>query len=91
MRVKGVYVIDLSSKGTTSNAVLMGLGSTRRILLADTLLAGYTQEEIEVVIARTSWRITCTAIFPRHIGFDGLDARVVRDGFLRARLGHRRA
>ena len=52
VRVKGVYVIDLSSKGTTSNAVLMGLGSTRRILLADTLLAGYTQEEIEVVIAR---------------------------------------
>lgn len=51
VRVKGVYVIDLSSKGTTSNAVLMGLGSTRRILLADTLLSGYTQEEIEVVIA----------------------------------------
>lgn len=51
VRVKGVYVIDLSSKGTTSNAVLMGLGSTRRILLADTLLTGYTQEEIEVVIA----------------------------------------
>ncbi|HEX5939876.1 MAG TPA: M48 family metallopeptidase [Dehalococcoidia bacterium] len=51
VRVKGVYVIDLSSKGTTSNAVLMGLGRTRRILLADTLLAGYTQEEIEVVIA----------------------------------------
>jgi STE24 endopeptidase len=49
--IKGTYVIDLSSKGTTSNAVLMGLGSTRRILLADTLLAGYTQEEIEVVIA----------------------------------------
>ena len=51
VKVKGVYVIDLSSKGTTSNAVLMGLGSTRRILLADTLLAGYTTEEIEVVIA----------------------------------------
>jgi Zn-dependent protease with chaperone function len=31
--------------------VLMGLGSTRRILLGDTLLAGYTTEEIEVVIA----------------------------------------
>ena len=51
VKIKGVYVIDLSSKGTTSNAVLMGLGSTRRILLADTLLAGFTQEEIEVVIA----------------------------------------
>jgi STE24 endopeptidase len=51
VKVKGVYVIDLSSKGTTSNAVLMGLGSTRRILLADTLLSGYTTEEIEVVIA----------------------------------------
>lgn len=51
VRVKSVYVIDLSSKGTMSNAVLMGLGSTRRILIGDTLLSGYTQEEIEVVIA----------------------------------------
>ncbi|MPZ24500.1 MAG: M48 family metalloprotease [Dehalococcoidia bacterium] len=51
VRIKGVYVIDMSSKGTQSNAVLMGLGATRRILLGDTLLDNCTQEEIEVVIA----------------------------------------
>ncbi len=32
-------------------AALVGLGSTRRILLADTLLAGYSDDEIEVVAA----------------------------------------
>src|SRR3990172_8580124 len=36
-RVRGVYTMDLSSKSTTGNAALMGLGNTRRIVVADTL------------------------------------------------------
>ncbi len=50
-RVRGVFTINLSSKTTTANAALMGWGNTRRIVLGDTLLANYTPDEIETVLA----------------------------------------
>ena len=50
-KVRGVYTFDMSSKTTAANAALMGLGNTRRIVLGDTLLQSYTDEEIEVVLA----------------------------------------
>jgi STE24 endopeptidase len=50
-RVQGVYVMDMSSRTTTANAMLAGLGRTRRIILGDTLLADYSPEEIETVLA----------------------------------------
>jgi len=50
-RVHGVYVIELSSKGTTANAALMGLGNTKRIALSDTLLQQYSPPEIEIITA----------------------------------------
>jgi STE24 endopeptidase len=49
--IGGVFTIDLSSKGTTANAMLAGLGKTRSIILSDTLLQQYTVEEIEVILA----------------------------------------
>ena len=49
--VGGVFTLDMSTKGTVSNAALMGLGSTRRIMLTDTLLGRYTADEIEVILA----------------------------------------
>jgi STE24 endopeptidase len=50
-QVVGVFIINLSSKGTTANAMLAGLGRTRRIILTDTLLQKYTSDEIEVILA----------------------------------------
>src|SRR5271167_1888419 len=50
-RVRGVYRWKLSEKSKKANAALTGLGSTRRIILADTLLHNYTPEEIEAVLA----------------------------------------
>jgi STE24 endopeptidase len=50
-RVRGVYEWKLSEKSKKANAALTGLGSTRRIILADTLLENYTPEEIEAVLA----------------------------------------
>jgi STE24 endopeptidase len=50
-RVRGVFTINLSSKTTAANAALMGLGNTRRIVLGDTLLADYTPDEIETILA----------------------------------------
>ena len=51
VKVVNVFTMDLSSKGTTANAMLAGLGRTRRIILTDTLLQKYTSDEIEVILA----------------------------------------
>jgi STE24 endopeptidase len=41
----------LAEKTRKANAALAGLGGTRRILVSDTMLAEYTEDEIEVVLA----------------------------------------
>ena len=50
-RVRGIYRWKLSEKSKKANAALTGLGNTRRIILADTLLDNYAPEEIEAVLA----------------------------------------
>src|SRR5580698_1197792 len=50
-RVRGVYKWNLSEKSKKANAALTGLGNTRRIILADTLLEQYSPDEIEAVLA----------------------------------------
>lgn len=50
-RVRGVYRWRLSEKSKKANAALTGLGATRRIILADTLLDNYSPEEIEAILA----------------------------------------
>jgi STE24 endopeptidase len=50
-KVRGVYKWHLSEKSKKANAALTGLGNTRRIILADTLLDNYSPEEIEAVLA----------------------------------------
>src|SRR5437868_14918631 len=50
-RVRGIYKWNLSEKSKQANAALAGLGGTRRIILADTLLDHYSAEEIEAVLA----------------------------------------
>lgn len=50
-KVRGVFTINLSSKTRAGNAMLMGLGGTRRIVLGDTLYADYSAEEIETILA----------------------------------------
>ena len=47
----GVFVWGLGEKTRKANAALVGLGRSQRILLSDTLLAEYTDDEIEVVLA----------------------------------------
>lgn len=50
-RVRGVYEWKLSEKSKKANAALTGLGRTRRIILADTLLENYSPDEIEAILA----------------------------------------
>lgn len=49
--IAGVFEWSLSGHTRKANAALAGMGRTRRILLSDTLLADYSDEEIEVVLA----------------------------------------
>jgi STE24 endopeptidase len=50
-RVLGAFEWGLSDKTRKANAALAGLGRTRRILVSDTMLAEYSDDEIEVVLA----------------------------------------
>jgi len=49
--VVGVFEWVLSDHTKKANAALAGLGQTRRILLSDTLLADFSEDEIEVILA----------------------------------------
>ena len=49
--VVGVFEWVLSGHTRKANAALAGMGKTRRILLSDTLLADYSEDEIEVILA----------------------------------------
>jgi STE24 endopeptidase len=50
-RVLGAYEWGLGEKTKKVNAALAGLGGTRRILVSDTMLAEFSDDEIEVVLA----------------------------------------
>jgi STE24 endopeptidase len=49
--VRGVYKFDMSRRTKAANAALTGLGNTRRIILGDTLLDEFSNDEIETVLA----------------------------------------
>ena len=79
--VMGVYEWTLSDRTRKANAALAGVGNTRRIILSDTLLADYSDDEIEVILAhelahhvhRDIWTtvtydalLTCAGFFAAH-------------------------
>jgi STE24 endopeptidase len=51
IKVENVYKFDMSKNTKKANAAFTGLGKSKRILLGDTLLDNYTQDEIETVVA----------------------------------------
>lgn len=46
-----LYVLDFSRKTAKANALVAGLGATKKIFLSDTLLQDFPDEETEVVLA----------------------------------------
>ncbi|MCX7878003.1 MAG: M48 family metallopeptidase [Ignavibacteria bacterium] len=50
-RVNGVYSFNMSKTTKKANAAFTGIGKTKRIILADTLIENFTPEEIETVFA----------------------------------------
>ncbi|MBN2217725.1 MAG: M48 family metallopeptidase [Pirellulales bacterium] len=51
LSIEGVYRLDLSDETVKANAMLAGLGRTRRVLLGDTLLAQCNLDELEAIFA----------------------------------------
>ncbi|MDD4980082.1 MAG: M48 family metallopeptidase [Candidatus Omnitrophica bacterium] len=53
MRIRGldVFEIDFSKKTQKANAAFVGVGRTKRVILADTLRDKYSPDEIEVILA----------------------------------------
>lgn len=51
LKVENVFKFNMSKNTKKANAAFTGLGKTKRILLGDTLLDNYTDDEIETVIA----------------------------------------
>lgn len=51
LSIEGVYRMGLSAETVKANAMLAGLGRTRRVLLGDTLLDKFTPDEIAVIFA----------------------------------------
>ena len=51
LTIEGVYRMDLSAETSKANAMLAGMGRTRRVLMGDTVLENFTPEEIEVIFA----------------------------------------
>jgi Zn-dependent protease with chaperone function len=49
-RVRGVFTMNMSVRTTAANAFLAGLGGTRRIVIADTLLKSFAPDEIDIVV-----------------------------------------
>ena len=50
LKVTGLYRLDLSEKTKKANAMLCGLGSTRRVMMSDALLE-YPEDEIIAIMA----------------------------------------
>lgn len=49
--VENVYSLNLSKTTKKANAMFAGLGRTKRLVLSDTLIRDFTEEEIESVVA----------------------------------------
>ena len=51
IKIVNVYKIDFSKKTNKMNAAVVGMGNTRRVLLADNLIESFSGEETEGVLA----------------------------------------
>jgi Zn-dependent protease with chaperone function len=50
-KVRGVFKYDMSKQTNAANAALTGIGNSRRIVVADTLINEFSTDEIETVLA----------------------------------------
>ncbi len=51
VKVEDIFTMDMSKQTKKANAMLTGLGNTKRIVLGDNLVKEFTTDEVEVVMA----------------------------------------
>lgn len=73
VRVREVYRVDASRRTTAANAYVAGLGATKRVVLYDTLLDGFTPEEVRLVVAHELAHVRHRDL-PRGLAFLALTA-----------------
>ena len=66
--LENVYSLNLSKTTKKANAMFAGLGRTKRLVLADTLIQNFTVDEIESVVAHELGHYKHRDIW-RHLGF----------------------
>jgi len=71
MNLKGIFVFDLSKNTKKANAGLTGLGKSKRIILADTLVEKFSTDEICSVFAHELGHYSLKHI-PKSIVLGGL-------------------
>jgi STE24 endopeptidase len=87
VEVIGAFEWGLGEKTSRANAALVGAGRTRRIIVSDTLLKNYSEDEIEVILAHE---------LAHHVHYDiwtalALEAVLVAAALLGAHLAGTRA
>jgi STE24 endopeptidase len=90
IQVADIKEMDMSRQTKAANAFVTGIGSTKRIVLADTLLEEMTHEEIETIVAHEIahqahhdiWRLlaigsvtTATILWATQRAFELVDSR----------------
>jgi STE24 endopeptidase len=89
VRVLGAFEWGLGEKTTRANAALVGAGATRRILVSDTLLKDYTDDEIEVILAheighhvhRDLWSALAVEVVVVAVALLAAHIAVIRSGY----------
>jgi STE24 endopeptidase len=93
VKIIDIYKIALGAKTSRANAAVCGLGNSKRILLSDTLLERYTQDEIEVTLAHEIahhkhnhfWKLSAMGILSMFLFLyltDIMLARITGYGFI---------
>jgi STE24 endopeptidase len=91
VRVDDVLVADASRRTTAENAYVSGLGSTRRIVVYDTLLSGATPQEVKLVVAHELGHVAAHDVrLGTTLGALGAAASVLAGSWLLEGDGRRR-
>jgi STE24 endopeptidase len=69
--LENVYSLNLSKTTKKANAMFAGLGRTKRLVLSDTLLRNFTEEEIESVVAHELGHYKHRDLW-HHLGFNAV-------------------
>jgi STE24 endopeptidase len=96
VKVLDIYNIGLGEKTSKANAAVCGIGKSKRILLSDTLIQQYSQDEIEATMAHELshhrhnhfWKLSAfnaISMFLFLFLTDIMLARAAENGFISAR------